>query len=198
MMFLYTAPINELMVDITTMLPKELVVIAGSKFLPPFIVSISGLIIAFMLISSMSSMVVAGPRVLREMLFEYKLLKNVKSKDNIPVSSIWIQTIIALIMMISSTYDTLITFTTVLITIISSLTAIAVIYARFSLKQVERPFKMVGYPATPLLFLMINVWILYHITVSKPQDINIVLAILGLGLIVWGILQFRNKRLLKL
>lgn len=43
MMFLYTAPINELMVDITTMLPKELVVIAGSKFLPPFIVSISGL-----------------------------------------------------------------------------------------------------------------------------------------------------------
>ena len=198
MMFLYTAPINELMVDISTMLPKELVVIAGSKFLPPSIVSISGLLIAFMLISSMSSMVVTGPRVLREMLFEYKLLKNVKSKDNIPVSSIWIQTIIALIMMITSTYDTLITFTTVLITIISSLTAIAVIYARFSLKHVERPFKMVGYPATPLLFLMINVWILYHITVSKPQDINIVLAILGLGLIVWGILQFRNKRLLKL
>ena len=194
MMYLSVAPISELMVDVNTMAPKELVVIAGAKFLPQLFTVISGLIIAFMLISSMSAMVVAGPRVLRSMIDEYSPKKS-EFKKGIPRSSIWIQTAIALAMMLTSTYDTLITFTTYLITLFSCLTAIAAIYARFSLKDKIRPFKMFAYPLTPVLFLLINGWILYYITIDKPHDVYVVVGILCSGVLAWIILSLFKKKI---
>ncbi|MFN4916158.1 MAG: APC family permease, partial [Ignavibacteria bacterium] len=185
MMFLMVAPINELTVNPDTMMPKELVVIAGSYFLPPVFATISGLIIAFMLISSMSAMVVAGPRVLRSMVNEYVPSQKGKDISTIPVKSIWIQTGIAVLMILTSTYDTLITFTTFLITLFSSITALAAIYARFSMRSVHRPYRMFAYPATPVLFLLINLWIMQKTIQDKPMDMYYVAGILLSGVIAF-------------
>jgi len=195
MMYLMVAPMHEMMVNPETMMPKELVVIAGSHFLPPLFTSISGLIIAFMLISSMSAMVVAGPRVLRSMVHEYVRGEEKSDISTIPVKSIWLQTGIAVLMILTSTYDTLITFTTFLMTLFSSLTAMAAIYARFSMRNVHRPYRMFAFPATPFLFLLINVWILYYIYQDKPRDMYYVSAILISGIIAWVILHIRKKRM---
>jgi APA family basic amino acid/polyamine antiporter len=192
MMFLMVAPINELMVNPETMMPKELVVIAGSHFLPPIFATISGLIIAFMLISSMSAMVVAGPRVLRSMVSEYLPSQKGKDISTIPVKSIWIQTGIAVLMILTSTYDTLITFTTFLITLFSSLTALAAIYARFSMRKAYRPYRMFAYPATPVLFLLINLWIMQKTIQDKPTDMYYVAGILITGIIAY--IMFSTKK----
>ena len=194
MMYLMVAPINELMVNTETMLPKELVVIAGSHFLPPVFATISGLIIAFMLISSMSAMVVAGPRVLRSMVNEYLPSEKRSDITTIPVKSIWLQTGIAVLMILTSSYDTLITFTTFLMTLFSSLTAMAAIYARLSMRKVHRPYRMFAFPATPVLFLLINVWILYYIIEDRPNDMYYVSGILLSGVIAWIALTVRKKK----
>ncbi|MFM7339708.1 MAG: hypothetical protein ACKO2H_06305, partial [Bacteroidota bacterium] len=109
--------------------------------------------------------------------------------------SIWLQTGIAVLMILTSTYDTLITFTTFLMTLFSSLTAMAAIYARFSMRNVYRPYRMFAFPATPFLFLLINVWILYYIYQDKPRDMYYVSAILISGIIAWVILHIRKKRM---
>ncbi|MEY3690254.1 MAG: hypothetical protein RIT37_1816 [Bacteroidota bacterium] len=192
MMFLMVAPINDLTVNSETMMPKELVVIAGSHFLPPLFATISGLIIAFMLISSMSAMIVAGPRVLRSMVNEYVPSQKGKDISTIPVKSIWIQTGIAVLMILTSTYDTLITFTTFLITLFSSLTALAAIYARFSMRSVHRPYRMFAYPTTPVLFLLINLWIMQKTIQDKPTDMYYVAGILLSGVIAF--IFFSRKR----
>jgi APA family basic amino acid/polyamine antiporter len=138
-----------------------------------------------MLISSMSAMVVAGPRVLRSMVNEYVPSQKGKDISTIPVKSIWIQTGIAVLMILTSTYDTLITFTTFLITLFSSLTALAAIYARFSMRSVHRPYRMFAYPATPVLFLLINLWIMQKTIQDKPMDMYYVAGILLSGVIAF-------------
>lgn len=98
-------------------------------------------------------------------------------------------------MILTSTYDTLITYTTFLMTLFSSLTALAAIYARISMRKVHRPYRMFAFPATPVLFLLINVWIMYYIVQDRPQDMYVVSGILITGIIAWVILHIRKKRI---
>jgi hypothetical protein len=54
---------------------------------------------------------------------------------------------------------------------------------------------MFAFPATPVLFLLINVWIMYFIVQDRPQDMYVVSGILIAGIIAWVILHVRKKRI---
>jgi len=59
------------------------------------------------------------------------------------------------------------------------------IVLRFTQPNLPRPYKTWGYPVTPLVFLLISVWMLVHIFRDNPKE-----SLLGLGMMALGLLLY--------
>ncbi|MFP6649037.1 MAG: hypothetical protein VB817_06235, partial [Pirellulaceae bacterium] len=58
----------------------------------------------------------------------------------------------------------------------------AVMVLRVRQPNRERPYRVPGYPFTPIIFLVFNVWFLYQVFAEQLQD-----ALIGASLIVLAI-----------
>jgi APA family basic amino acid/polyamine antiporter len=116
---------------------------AGSK--------LASLMISLLLISTISSMIIVGPRVINAIGEDYPIFKAVSHKNNhgIPVVAIIGQSAIASILLFSSTFDTIITYISFTLSLFSTLTVLGVFFHRKKFPDLARPYKTWGYPFTP-------------------------------------------------
>ena len=63
-----------------------------------------------------------------------------------------------------------------------SLAVLAVIVMRFREPDLPRPFRVWGYPVTPVVFLLVSVVYLYNLLVSQPANVLVGVAIVLAGL----------------
>ena len=63
-----------------------------------------------------------------------------------------------------------------------ALGVLAVIFLRYRCPQQERPFRTLGYPLVPVVFVLVYVWFLYQVFIDKPLE-----SLVGILLIVLGI-----------
>ncbi len=136
--------------------------LAASKLFGNKIGSLFGLAIAFCLLSSLSSMIMLGPRVYHAMskdkLF-FALFSNINHKHHVPTYSIILQAGIAILLVCTSTFYAILIYVGFILSIFASLTVIGMMILRKKSPSLLRPYKTWGYPLTPLLFVGINVWI---------------------------------------
>lgn len=195
--FLMSAPINELMVDPNTMMPKEIGFVAAEHIFNSNIANVISIIIGVFLISSISSMVITGPRVIQTMINDYPIIKKLKSSDKkLPVLAICIQSFVAIIILLSGTFDSILTYTTFALTLFSLLTVIGVFILRKKSKrnQKEKSYKTWGYPFTPLIFIVANVWFLAYLFKEKPFDSLIAIGLILIGFIVYLFVRNNLKK----
>ena len=108
--FLYTVPVLELatkqMADFST--PLEVGYLSANKIFGTVAGKTMGLMIALLLISSISAMIFAGPRVTQVMGEDLPLLKKlaVRNKKGIPVLAILLQSTISLILILTASFST--------------------------------------------------------------------------------------------
>lgn len=108
--FLYTVPVGELaakqMADFNT--PLEVGYLSADKIFGTAIGKTMGLMIALLLISSISAMIFAGPRVTQVMGEDLPLLKKlaIRNKKGIPVLAISLQSTISLILILTASFNT--------------------------------------------------------------------------------------------
>ncbi|KPK80066.1 MAG: hypothetical protein AMS27_17400, partial [Bacteroides sp. SM23_62_1] len=62
---------------------------------------------------------------------------------------------------------------------------------RKKMKHIERPYKTLGYPSTPAIFIVINIWFVINILVNKPLHMLIGRCFLLIGIPVF--LIFKRK-----
>jgi APA family basic amino acid/polyamine antiporter len=62
------------------------------------------------------------------------------------------------------------------------MTGISVIVLRKKRKDLERPYKTIGYPATPLIFILISFFFLVNTLIQKPVQAYAALLCMLLGL----------------
>lgn len=188
--FLKTAPIDEMrgVAEVAFVSAKHIFGDAGSKV-------ISGMI-SLLLISTISSMVMVGPRVISSMGEDYPLFARLtrKNKNGIPVTAIITQSVIALVLLLTSSFDSIITCISFTLTLFSTLTVLGVMVYRVRNPEVERPYKTFGYPFTPLLYVVINLWFLYFVITQKTKESFAGLGIVTLGAIVHWVVSGRIKQ----
>jgi APA family basic amino acid/polyamine antiporter len=63
----------------------------------------------------------------------------------------------------------------------SFLTVLGVFVLRFRQPNLARPYRTWGYPVTPLVFLAVSAWMLWHILHSKPIESMTGLGVAALG-----------------
>ncbi len=148
---------------------------------------IMGLFIALCLISSVSSMVIAGPRILKVMGEDYPrlaLFSRVNSRG-IPLIAIITQAGIALVFLWTSTFEKVVTFTGFMLALFSSMSVIGVFVLRRRKTSDHYSYKTTGYPVTPLIFIALNAWMLFYLLKDRPA-----ISYAGLGVLVAGIIAY--------
>lgn len=194
--FLHTAPVSELKVDTNTFAPREVAFVSASHIFSSGVGKVLSIIISLFLVSTISSMIIAGPRVIHSMAQDFPFFKifDRTNSHGVPTLAIWFQSSIACILLVTSTFDRIITYTTFALTLFSVFTVLGVIVYRFKNPSIERPYKTFGYPVTPILFVGANIWFLYFIVKDKTTESLIGLGIIAVGLLAYFVAHFFGNK----
>lgn len=151
-----------------------------------------GIAIAIGLLSVLSAMIMAGPRVYyamaRDGLF-FRRFGTVSATRNTPTAAILFQAAVAIGMILCAAYDTLLIYIGFTLSLIAVLTVAALFYFRWRQPQMERPYRTLGYPLTPLLFIAGNLWIIGYTLFSRPIVCLAGLTTIGIGGLLYLLFQ---------
>ncbi len=162
--FLYTVPVSELTgkIDIAFLSGKAIFGLAGARIVT--------VLVCLALVSCLSSMIMAGPRVIQVMgedLFAMRGLA-ARNKRGAPVYAILLQSSIGLFLALTATFDTVLIYVGFTLTLFAFLTVVGVFVLRVKEPEAQRPFKMWGYPVTAIFFLVLNGWMLCFLVLQRP------------------------------
>ena len=123
---------------------------------------IMGILISFGLISTISSMTWAGPRVTSAMGRDHHKFRffNQLNRNGVPALAILLQTVMVLLLIITATFEQLIQYVQALLTISSLMVVVGLFWLRLKNSKVERPYKAWGYPFTPIIFSCVSIYVL--------------------------------------
>lgn len=188
--FLRSVPINELkgVVEVGYVSANKIFGLEPGKFM--------GLIIALLLLSTISAMILAGPRVMQSMGRDIKQLKwfAISNKNNVPFVAVIFQSALSVYLVHTSKFDKLLTYVGFTLNLFTFLTVLGVFILRYKKMGVKSSFKTPLFPLPPLLFLSILGWILYSIVISRPEESMKGFGTVLLGLIIYFVTQYFDKK----
>ena len=185
--FLYTASMSSLegQVEIGYISAIQIFGETGGK--------IMGLTISLLLISTVSAMVFAGPRVMQVMGEDIKIFRFLsKTKNDIPQNAVIFQGVLTLVFIFSSSFDQALTFAGFTLSLVTFLTVAGVFVYRVKKPELHRPFKTPGYPFTPFIFLCLVGWTLVFILRDRPVESAAGLATVSLGLLIYFLINKKS------
>ncbi len=185
--FLYSTPVEKMIMQ------EEVAYIAANNIFGQTGGVIMGVLISIGLISSISSMTWTGPRVMKVIGEDYKMLRffSKKNKNDIPLTAIIVQTLLVLFMIITSTFESIIYYIGFTLTLSSFITVLGVYVLRKKKPNIERKYKTWGYPVTPAIYLIVTGWMMFYIIKNKP----IIVLYSVLTIIIGAIFFFLNKQI---
>jgi len=179
--FLFTTPLMTLQGEV------EVALISGIEIFGANGGKVISLSISLLLLSTISSYIYIGPRVLAIMGEDYKELNffNKKNIKGIPVNAFALQFFLSIIFILTSSFEQVLIYTSICLIIISSLTVFSLFFSRFKEKNLSRPYKAFGYPLTPLIYLMLNFWILFYSFIHSRFESFIGVCIFLFSIIIY-------------
>jgi basic amino acid/polyamine antiporter, APA family len=139
----------------------------------------------------------AGPRVpfamARDGLF-FAFAKRIHSVFHTPSGAMIFQGCLAILLVLTGTYQELYSLVIFAIWLFLALTAIALIRLRSKESDLPRPFRVWGYPWTPVLFGIAACAIAIHLWLVRPVRSSIGLAVIMLGIPFFYYWRSRDRR----
>lgn len=195
--YFYALPFNEITTSNSDAHPDALPVASkavqtfsgsfGLKFISvAFVVSIAGALNAVILGTARIPYAMA-----RDGLFFARLGEASKSK-HVPVRAIMFQAVWASVLALSGTFEQLTTFAIFALWLFYGISAVAVFVLRHKRPEAPRPYRTLGYPVVPLLFVLVTAWLVINTIQEEPLPSAGGLLIIALGLPVY--LFFKRSR----
>ena len=155
---------------------------------------LTGIALALLLISTVSAMTLAGPRVLQVIGEDFKILRILASsnKDKIPTNAIYIQSLIAVIFILSSSFESILVFAGFTLALNSFATVLAIFVLRKMQPEIKRPYKTFAFPFPPLIYLVLTGWTLYFVLINRPVEVLFSFMIIVSGGILYLISSKKN------
>lgn len=149
--------------------------------------NLMGLVIALLLVSSISAMIMAGPRISKaigEDLGKLNLLAKT-NKNGIPYVAIILQSIITVVLILTAQFESVLTFIGFSLSLFTFLTVCGIFIIRARGMHKKLAYKTFGYPIIPIIYLALNAWMLYFTITNKPMESLYGLINVAVGAIVW-------------
>jgi APA family basic amino acid/polyamine antiporter len=145
---------------------------------------LTGLVMALLLVSTVSAMTIAGPRVLQVIGEDFSALRFLsrQNSDGIPSRAIYFQSTLAIVFILTSSFESILVFAGFTLALNSLATVFGVFVLRFRQPDLPRPYRTFLYPLTPLVYLALTGWTLTFVLLNKPTE-----GLFGLGIIAAGL-----------
>ena len=154
-------------------------------------------IILTSIIGTINGCFLTSPRIYfaqaRDGLFFAKFAE-VHPRFSTPGFSIVAQAVWAVILLLSGTYETLLDYAMFALWISYALMVAGMMVLRRKQPQLERPYRMWGYPVTPLLFLGVAFWFLGNTLIEKPGPSLAGLLLIAAGVPVYFVWRKSGRR----
>jgi APA family basic amino acid/polyamine antiporter len=141
-------------------------------------------LVAVCVLSSMQASVLVGPRLYRAMAVDglfFSPVARLHPKTQVPLVALVAQSVVSLALLLSGSFDQLLTFATAPIVAFSTLTVAAVVVLRLRRPDAPRAFRIPGGVVLPLLFVAVNAWVVWNVLVSGARAAQVGLAIVASG-----------------
>jgi APA family basic amino acid/polyamine antiporter len=161
--------------------------LAASWLFGPVMGRLMGGLIAGLLVSTISAMIFAGPRIVQTMGEDLPALRWLagRSQAGIPVRALLLQVAITLVFILKPDFNAVLVYAGFVLNLFTFLTVLGVFVLRWRRPELPRPYRAWGYPFTPLLFLALSAWTLVFIVRDKPQESLYGLATVASGLLLY-------------
>lgn len=142
-----------------------------------------------------NGMLLAGARVYyamsRDGLF-FKAVGKLSERSKTPVNSLWVQCIWTCLLCLSGSYGQLLDYVIFAVLIFYILTIAGLFVLRRTRPEAPRPYRAIGYPLLPGLYIVMAAWICLVLLRYKPQYTWPGLIIVLLGVPVYLVWQRRS------
>jgi APA family basic amino acid/polyamine antiporter len=187
--FLYKTPINALEGQ------TEVGFIAGSYIFGESGGIFISAIICLVLLASVNSFTIAGPRVLKTIGEDFPIISKIANvnKGGSPVWAILFQSSIAVILILTSTFDKVLVYIGFTLSLFTILSVIGVFIERFKNNTQKIDYKLPFYPITPIIFIILELWMVIFTLIHRPMQSLYGLLTVLLGFVIYFILARCSK-----
>jgi APA family basic amino acid/polyamine antiporter len=138
-------------------------------------------LISVALLSSLSAFIILGPRVYYAMAADgyfFRFVGDVHPRHHVPSKSILLQCGISAVIVLSGSFDQILTYMGFSLGIFPILAVIGV----FKLRRLKiSPFRMPGFPLVPILYILAGLLILFLGFLERPVESSIALLTVAVG-----------------
>jgi len=144
---------------------------------------------------ALNGFILTSARILMAMgrdhhLFSY--MARIDPRFSTPAQALAFNALCAVFLVWIGTFEQIVTYSTVAISVFFAMTALAVIVLRRRDPETPRPYRVWGYPLTPIFFILALFLFIVDVAIMQPID-----AIFGFGLMALGIPLYAGSRRMK-
>jgi basic amino acid/polyamine antiporter, APA family len=142
---------------------------------------------SFALLSTLSAMTIAGPRVAEAMGDDYPILNSltIKNRFQMPYLAILFQAGWSIVLVMLSDFKEIIQYISVSLSWFTLFTVIGGFILRSRTPKEERQFSIPLYPIPPIIFIICTLWMIYYVTANEPKIILYSLGTVAIGLTLY-------------
>ncbi|MEP1144318.1 MAG: amino acid permease [Henriciella sp.] len=185
--FLLTTPMEKLVGEV------EVGVIAARHVFGDTGAMFTGGVLGILLISTVSAMTIAGPRVLQVVgqdIAAFRFLAK-SNEDGMPTTAVLVQSALALIFVVTATFDQVLVFAGFTLALNSLFAVGGLFVLRWRQPDLPRPFRVPLFPIVPLVYLTLTIWTLAYVALERPQEVAVSVALIGTGIVIYGLSRMR-------
>lgn len=182
--FLYSTPIRELKGNV------EIGIISAKYIFGNTWGNIVGSLISLLLISTISSMIIAAPRVLSRVGEDYAVLSFLSktNKYHSPYVALLLVVLMAAVLIVTASFEWLINFIGITLIFFTILTTSGIFILRKE-KNYQPVYKTPLYPVVPVFFILMNIWILVYVAQKNMSALLASFFMIALGFIVYKLIK---------
>lgn len=183
--FLHSAPIDKLAGQL------DVARISGSHIFGELGGRIVAAMICIGLVSSISAMMWIGPRVMMTMGEDIPVLRVFarRSTRGAPAYAILFQLAVASLMLLSESFEAVLDLIQFSLLFCSFFTVLGVIKLRITRPDLPRPYRAWGYPLTPVIFLLVTLFMMYYLLIERPLQSFLGILIMISGLAIYAVFR---------
>jgi APA family basic amino acid/polyamine antiporter len=152
-----------------------------------------GVVLAGLLVSTVSAMILAGPRVLQVIGQDFRAFRSPAhtNRSGVPNVAVALQSALALLFIVTASFESILVLTGFTLGLNTFFAVLGVFILRWRRPDLPRPYRTALYPLPPLVYLGFTGWTLTYILVQRPEE-----GLMGIGIIAVGaLLYFAAQRL---
>lgn len=187
--FLLTTPMEDMVGEV------EVGVIAARHVFGQTGAMFTGAVLGVLLISTVSAMTIAGPRVLQVVGQDIRAFRFLAktNEDGMPTTAVLVQSSLALLFVVTATFDQVLIFAGFTLALNSLFAVLGLFVLRWRQPDLDRPFRVPLFPVVPLIFVALSLWTLYYVAKERPQEVAVSVALIVTGAVLYFLTRPRSE-----